>query len=208
MIIDLQYLPSLEYFVSLLQHDNIVIEAHEYYEKQSYRNRCIIQTTNKIDTLSIPVKNGNSKVLIRDLKIEYHQDWIRRHWGAIHSAYGKSPFFEYYSEYFKNIIEKKPDFLFDLNLELLSICLKLLRLEKKIIFTEKYEKNVEGDFRSKIHPKTNFLENGIYQPIAYRQNFGSEFVPNLSILDLLFCQGSQSLKILQSSIVNEQTIIN
>jgi len=67
---------------------------------------------------------------------------------------------------------------------------------------------VESDFRSKIHPKTDFSLNGIYNPIAYRQNFGNEFVPNLSILDLLFCQGSQSLKILQSSLVNEQTTIN
>ncbi|MEA5141597.1 WbqC family protein [Arcicella rigui] len=201
MIIDLQYLPSLEYFACILQQEVITIEAHEYYEKQSYRNRCIIQTTNKIDSLSIPVQNGNKKVLIRDLRIEYHQDWIRRHWGAIHSAYGKSPFFEFYAEYFKNILDKKPDFLFDLNVELLSICLKLLRLEKKITFTEKYEKEVEFDFRGKIHPKRDFSLNGIYQPVAYRQNFGSEFVPNLSILDLLFCQGNQASKILHSSMI-------
>ncbi len=201
MIIDLQYLPSLEYFACILQQEVITIEAHEYYEKQSYRNRCIIQTTNKIDSLSIPVQNGNKKVLIRDLRIEYHQDWQRRHWGAIHSAYGKSPFFEFYAEYFKNILDKKTDFLFDLNFELLSICLKLLRLEKKFIFTEKYEKEVEFDFRGKIHPKRDFSLNGIYQPAVYRQNFGSEFVPNLSILDLLFCQGNQASKILQSSMI-------
>jgi hypothetical protein len=76
-----------------------------------------------------------------------------------------------------------------------------LRLEKKITFTEKYEKVVEDDFRGKIHPKRDFSLNEIYQPVAYRQNFGSEFVPNLSILDLLFCQGNQSLKILQSSVI-------
>ena len=64
MIIDLQYLPSLEYFCALLKHDEIVIEAHEHFEKQSYRNRCRILTTNKVDVLTVPVKNGNSKVLI------------------------------------------------------------------------------------------------------------------------------------------------
>lgn len=199
MTIDLQYLPSLEYFCALLKNEKIIIESHEYFEKQSYRNRCIIQTTNKIDTLTVPVQNGNKKVLIKDLKIDYSQDWNRRHWGAIHSAYGKSPFFEFYSEYFKITLDKKPDFLFDLNVEILTICLKLLRLEKKIIFTENYQKNVETDFRGLIHPKRNYELNNLYQPFSYRQNFGNEFVPNLSILDLLFCQGNQSLSILKES---------
>ena len=201
MTIDLQYLPSLEYFCTLLQHDEIVIEAHEYFEKQSYRNRCIIQTTNKIDTLTVPVQNGNKKVLIRDLKIDYSQDWTRRHWGAIYSGYGKSPFFEYYSEYFKKIVDKKPDFLFDLNLELLTICLKLLRLEKNIIFTKNYEKVVDNDFRGQIHPKRSFEDNKIYKPVSYRQNFGNKFEPDLSILDLLFCQGNQSLSVLKECVI-------
>ena len=201
MTIDLQYLPSLEYFCTLLQHDEIVIEAHEYFEKQSYRNRCIIQTTNKIDTLTVPVQNGNKKVLIRDLKIDYSQDWTRRHWGAIYSGYGKSPFFEYYSEYFKKILDKKPDFLFDLNFELLTICLKLLRLEKNIIFTENYAKIVKNDFRGQIHPKRSFEDNEVYESVVYRQNFGNEFEPNLSIIDLLFCQGNQSLSVLKECII-------
>ena len=204
MTIDLQYLPSLEYFCALLKNDIIVIEAHEYFEKQSYRNRCKILTTNKVDDLTVPVKNGNTKILIKDLRIDYHQDWTRRHWGAIHSAYGKSPFFEFYADYFKKILDKKPDFLFDFNLDLLTICLKLLRLEKTIIFTEEYEKDVENDFRGQIHPKKTYQENQLYQPVKYRQNFGNEFEPNLSILDLLFCQGNQSLKILQESLIIEQ----
>ena len=204
MTIDLQYLPSLEYFCALLKHDTIVVEAHEYFEKQSYRNRCKILTTNKIDVLTVPVKNGNTKVLIRDLRIDYHQDWTRRHWGAIHSGYGKSPFFEFYADYFRILLEKKPDFLFDFNMDLLTICLKLLRLEKTIIFTEKYEKDVENDFRGQIHPKKTYQENQLYQPVKYRQNFGNEFESNLSILDLLFCQGNQALKILQESVIIEQ----
>jgi hypothetical protein len=204
MIIDLQYLPSLEYFCAILPHETITLEVNEYFEKQSYRNRCIIQTTNKIDALTVPVKNGNKKVIIKDLQIDYHQDWTRRHWGAIYSAYGKSPFFEYYGEYFKKVFDKKPDFLFDLNHELLTICLKLLRLEKNIIFTKNYEKTVENDLRGLIHPKTSFAENNLYQPSEYRQNFGSKFEPNLSILDLLFCQGNQALRILQQSVIFEQ----
>lgn len=204
MTIDLQYLPSLEYFCAILKNDEIFIEAYEYFEKQSYRNRCKILTTNRIDTLTVPVQNGNRKVLIQDVKIDYSQDWTRRHWGAIKAAYGKSPFFEFYSEYFKKTIDKKHDFLFDLNLELLTICLKFLRLEKKIIFTKKYYENVENDFRGLIHPKREFKQNNIYQPLAYRQNFGNEFEPDLSILDLLFCQGNQSLSVLKESLIIEQ----
>jgi hypothetical protein len=200
MIIDLHYLPSLEYFACILQHDTITIEAHEYYEKQSYRNRCKILASNKIDILSIPVQNGNSKVLIRDLKIEYRQEWLRRHWGAIYSAYGKSPFFEYYADFFATVFEKKTDFLFDFNLELLTICLKLLKVEKKIIFTEEYQKVAQNDYRGQIHPKRDYALNNIYQPIVYRQNFGNEFEPNLSIIDLLFCQGNQAVKVLEHSI--------
>ena len=199
MTIDLQYLPSLEYFCAILKNEEIIIEAHEYFEKQSYRNRCKILTTNKIDTLTVPVNSGNRKVLIKDIKIDYSQDWTRRHWGAIHSAYGKAPFFEFYSDFFKKMFDKKTDFLFDLNLEILTICLKLLRLEKKIIFTENYQKNVENDCRGLIHPKRDYGLNDLYQPWAYRQNFGNEFEPNLSILDLLFCQGNQSLSVLKES---------
>ncbi len=199
-MIDLHYLPSLEYFTAILNDDIVTIEAKEYYEKQSYRNRCIILTTNKIDTLSIPVLDGNKKVLIRDVRIDYSQDWVRRHWGAIYSAYGKSPYFEYYSDFFKAIFDKKTDFLFDFNLELLTLCLKLLKLNKKIVFTESFEKEAPAMRRGLIHPKRGFEANEFYQPVAYRQNFGNEFVPNLSILDLLFCQGTQALSILKSSV--------
>ena len=102
------------------------------------------------------------------------------------------------------MLDKKPDFLFDLDLELLTICLKLLRLEKKIIFTEYYQKNVENDYRGLIHPKRNYNSNNLYQSSIYRQNFGNEFEPNLSILDLLFCQGNQSLSVLKESLKIEQ----
>lgn len=201
MIIDLHYLPSTEYFARILEHDEIVFEIHEFYQKQSYRNRCEILTSNKIDVLSIPVKQGNSKILVKDVKIDYSQDWVRRHWGAIYSGYGKSPFFEFYSDYFKNIFNKKTDFLVDFNVEMLSICLKFLKVEKKISFSENYKAHLENDFRGQIHPKRIFSEESTYRAKEYRQNFGNEFEPNLSILDLMFCQGNQAKKILQDSII-------
>ncbi len=200
MIIDLHYLPSLEYFACLLAHDSITIETQEHYEKQSYRNRCNILASNRVDVLSIPVVKGNSKIKVQDLRIDYSQDWRRRHWGAISSAYGKTPFFEYYADYFRAVYDKKTDLLYEFNAELLTICLKLLRVEKKIIFTEAYQPVVENDYRGQIHPKRPFIFNNVYQPVAYRQNFGNEFAPNLSIIDLLFCQGNQALSILERSV--------
>ena len=92
--LDLQYLPSLEYFAALLKYDYVYLEANEHYQKQSYRNRCYIRAANKVDLLSVPVLDGRRKVLIRDIRIDYQQGWLKDHWRAITSAYGKTPYFE------------------------------------------------------------------------------------------------------------------
>ncbi|MFN8355757.1 MAG: WbqC family protein [Spirosomataceae bacterium] len=210
LVIELHYLPSLEYFTRLLAHPHVSIEVHEYYQKQSYRNRCYIQTANKVDLLSIPVQEGNRKIPIRDVRIDYQQDWVRRHWGAIYSAYGKASYFEYFSYLFEPVYFKKPVFLFDFNWELLTICLKLLGVDSnKIRLTEKYETadNLTfTDLRSVITPKKQYSERLFYHPVAYRQNFGNEFEPNLSILDLLFCQGKQARTILTQSVIVPSSI--
>lgn len=202
-VIDLHYLPSLEYFACLLRYDTVRLERYEYYEKQTYRNRSRILTSNKIDTLSVPVQEGSSKILIKDLRIDYRQDWVRRHWGAITSGYGKAAFFEFYADRFERVYHQKPVFLFDLNWEMLTICLDFLKIDKsRIIFTEKYEKFDSQeviDLRSVISPKISANFRNYYRPVAYRQNFGNNFEPNLSMLDLLFCHGSQAKAILMQS---------
>jgi hypothetical protein len=204
MIIDLHYFPCLAYFACISKYDTVSIEAHENYVKQSYRNRCFILTANKVVTLSVPVCKSNRKQTIRDVKIDYQQGWLKDHWRTITSAYGKSPFFEYYSPYFKQVLFKKYKFLFDLNFELLTNCLNLLKLEIKVSQTDTYEKGDicnRDDYRGVIHWKEGDLEN-IYRPLPYQQNFGSNFVPNLSILDVLFCEGNHSLSIIRRSLIN------
>ncbi len=201
LLIELQYLPCLEYFTELLQHDTIYLEAWENFQKQSYRNRCAILTTNKIDVLSVPVQKSNSKTLIRDLEIDHSQPWQKIHWRAIQSAYGKAPYYEYFSDYFNALYDKKTRFLWDLNLEALTICLKLLQIEKKVLFTTEYNKEGEipvkmiSDKRSLIHPK----KTGEMAGIRYPQVFGRDFVPNLSIVDLLFNEGPNGKAILKQS---------
>jgi hypothetical protein len=202
LLIDLQYLPCLDYFVQLVHHDTIYLEACENFQKQSYRNRCLILTANKIDLLSVPVLNSNSKTLIREVEIDYTQPWQKVHWRAIQSAYGKAPYFEYFSDYFQKLYDKKPRFLWDLNLEALTVCLTLLRIEKNIQFTTEYNKEAGihvkevSDKRSLIHPKKPVE----MAEIRYTQAFGRQFVPNLSIVDLLLNEGPNGKTLLKTAL--------
>jgi hypothetical protein len=205
VLIDLQYLPSLEYFCHILPFDEVILEGNEHYVKQSYRNRCYLLGSNKTEMLVIPILHGNKKTLIKDVKIDYSQRWSINHWRTISAAYGKSPFFEYYSDYFIQVYEKKHKFLWEFNFDMLTICLKLLRVKKTISQTGNYEKNANltvFDARSTINPKKDLNKASFYNPEPYQQNFGNEFVPNLSIIDLLFCRGNQALEILKKSSQN------
>lgn len=204
VVIDLQYLPCIEYFACLLKYDFVYLEAHEHFQKQSYRNRCKILTANNVATLSVPVLKSSRKQLIRDVQIDYTQKWLSDHWRTISSAYGKAAFFEHYAAFFENIYLRKHVFLFDLNLELLTACLSVLKLKKNIFLTGGYQKYTElhqDDLRSKIHPKAKPEYNNSYKQIPYMQNFGSNFVSNLSIIDLLFCEGPYALNIIRQSLV-------
>ncbi len=202
IIIELHYLPCIEYFGYLSKYKTVFIEKHEHYVKQSYRNRCSIRGANKIEDLIVPVKH-KGKQLITDIEIDYHQKWLGTHTRAIMSAYGKAPFYEYFNEEFLNILRKRHKWLFDLNLELLTICLKLLRMEFEIKFTDDFDKlpkNDQIDVRGLIHPKRKDYEQTNYISFEYSQVFGNNFVGNLSVIDLLFCTGSQSLDIVKNTI--------
>ncbi len=196
MLIESFYLPNIEFFSIIIQHDKIYIEAYENYLKQSYRNRCKVLTANKLVDLIVPVINGNSKEIIKNIRLDDSQNWKRTHIRTLNSAYGKAPFFEYFFDYFQKIYEKKHDFLIDFNTELLTTCLHLMRIKKEIIFTEKFDKFVEDDFRGLFHPKKSIGSSFNYNDIKYTQNFGEEFVPNLSIIDLLMCQGPEAYQYL------------
>ena len=194
----------MAYFACLLQHNEVAIEAHEFFVKQTYRNRCHILTANGKDTLIVPVLHSAPKMPIRDVKIDYSQAWLKRHWGAIVAAYGKAPYFEYFADDFNGIYQKKNAFLFDFNWELLTICLKLLRLKPTIRLTESYQATLEEsqfDALSLIHPKNDAGHNNLQTSVVYQQNFGTEFVPNLSIIDLLMCQGAGATKIIKQSVI-------
>ena len=202
--IELHYLPNVAFFATCLPHHEIWLEAYEHYEKQSYRNRCHILTANGTNALIVPVKHSGSKQLIREVQIEYGQNWVNQHWRTLVAAYGKAPYFEYFADYFLTIFQKNRSFLFDLNLELLTICLKLLQLNPTIRLTERYEPtppNGQFDARTLIHPKKTDLYNLLGVQQVYQQNFGNTFEANLSIIDLLMCQGPQAKTFLKRSII-------
>ncbi len=204
ILLELQYLPNIAYFSALLQAETIIIEQHEFFEKQSFRNRAVIRGPHQAETLSVPVLNSNSKQLIQDVKIDNTQNWQKTHWRTINAAYAKSPYFEFFADYFSPIYTQKQDTLWHLNLQLLTICLKLSKLNPSIQFSENYTKmplNDVLDLRSAIHPKKTIESISFFCPFVYSQNFGNDFVPNLSIIDLLFCKGIDSKMILQKSLI-------
>lgn len=202
-IIELHYFPSVPYIASWVFFDEMVIESKESYIKQSFRNRFRIKTANKVVDLIIPIQKGNSNIPIQEIRIDYNQSWIKNHWGAIQAAYGKAPFFEHYGKEVEELLNRKPKFLFDLNLQILEYLLNILGIHKNILFSQKFEKTYTDsitDLRSIIHPKQHCGKLSFYKPTEYIQVFGNQFVKDLSILDLIFCEGPNAINVIKRSI--------
>lgn len=197
ILLSAAYLAPVEYYTILANSKEILLEGHEYYQKQTYRSRCKISTANGTMDLSIPVDKSGKK-LIRDIRISAHNDWQTHHWRSIESAYSSSPFFEYYSDDIQPFFEKKWVFLWDFNLEIQQVICNLLEINPKIAITDTYKMSATGilDLRDRIHPKKNSLiEIGPYYQV-FEQKYG--FIANLSILDLLFNMGNEAQLIIKN----------
>jgi hypothetical protein len=199
VLVELPYHPPIGFFSQLLGADALWLEGQEHYRKQTYRNRCLILTAQGQQPLTVPVVDGNrsEKVVISALEIDYRQNWIHRHWRTLQTAYGGSPYFEYYADYLHDIYLQKPALLFELNLQFLQFYLRCLRLRLPVHITTTYLPPAQSSFplglldcRDHLTPKVQ-ASSGPDRTSGrpYSQTFGKDFVPGLSILDLLFMQG-------------------
>lgn len=196
------YLPSIEYVSLFLKTEQPKIELFETYQKQSCRTRCNVMTANGVQTLTVPVikVNGNH-TLTKDVEISYKESWQQVHLRCLESAYRKSAFFDYYFPYFEKIYKEKFNTLVELNDYCLKIILKLLKVKKEYLYTEDFEKLTDdNDYRISLSKnEINKIEmKPYYQVFADRHGF----ISNLSVIDLLFNEGNNSIYNVQLTINN------
>jgi len=202
VLIDLHFLPSLEYFCVLLDAEEVVLEQHENFNKQSYRNRCHVLTTQGINRLTIPVTGKHGKTLITDVRIDDRIKWRQQGWRTLESAYANAPYFEHYADALKQELFSECSGLFDFNRRLLSMCLTWLKWDTRISESVSYEKNPgQGilDARNVISAKRGYTYRNYYSPQPYQQVFGSNFAANLSVIDLVFCEGPDATARIRAS---------
>ena len=215
------YFGPIQWYQKLNRYDHCVIEQFDNFQKQTYRNRCRIATANGSQVLTVPVERTEGKCLMRDVRISDHGAWRHLHWNALQSAYGESPFFEFYADDLHPFFERRWTFLLDFNMDITNKLCELLDIHPRLSLTTNYTPSMSGeeeksfgkeektlgedeksreemepfiDFREAIHPK-HPLPDADFAPRPYYQQHAPRhgFQPNLSILDLLFNEGNEAI---------------
>ena len=177
------YFGPVQWYQKLYRAELVEIEQWESFQKQTYRNRCLIATT-----------QGVESSLIKDIRISDHGNWRHLHWNALQSAYGDSPFFDYFQDDIRPFFENKWEFLLDFNEAIRVKMCELIDFQPNVSLTTTYTHSANSDFREAINPKhpapdADFTPKPYYQ--VYQQKHG--FLSNLSILDLLFNMGREGI---------------
>lgn len=192
------YFGPVQWYQKLNRYGLCLLERHDHFVKQTYRNRCLIATTAGTQALTVPTEHGEGgKCCMGDMRVSDHGNWRHLHWNALLSAYGESPFFEYYADDLKPFFTERWENLFDFNLAITRKLCELLDIRPNLQLTDHYtDASALGadDFRDAIRPKKplpdpSFTPTPYYQ--VYQQKYG--FQPNLSILDLLFNEGNEAI---------------
>lgn len=201
VLLSTAYFPPVQWFQKVLLSDRALVEANEHFQKQTFRNRCQIASPGGVQDLVVPIERGVKD--IRSIRISDHGSWRHLHLNAIRTAYGESPFFEYYIDDILPFFERRYDFLFDFNQEITAKMLALLDLGKEPPQPTDHFRTVEeaqaqgiDDFRFCIRPKNAPRDPDFrakeYQQVIFQGSANQKFKPNLSVLDLLFNEGAEA----------------
>ena len=202
IVIHPTYFPSIASFVAIIKSKSVTFEVEDNYQKQTYRNRTYIYGANGKLLLNVPVKySQKNRQFYRDVKISNEENWQEQHWKSLQSDYRSSPFFEFYEDELKPIFNKEHEFIIDLNFQSLNIILDCLQLECDFSKTTKFCKDLKDqtDYRYLV----NARKESDYNFDQYTQVFNNKhgFISNLSILDLLFNEGPNTLNYLKSQVL-------
>ncbi|MCF2593353.1 WbqC family protein [Bacteroides caecigallinarum] len=206
IILGSAYLAPVSYFAALYSCRKAYIERYDHYMKQTYRNRCVIASADGPLALTIPVeKSAEGKCAMKDIRVSEHGNWRHVHRNAFVAAYKQSPFFDYYADEFNAFFDRKYEFLYDFNMELTQWLCEQIDIQPELVPTTEYMDDGEGiiDLREAIHPKKSAEDsNSFCRPLPYYQVFDSRhgFLPDLSIVDLLFNMGPESLLVLRDCV--------
>ena len=198
------YFGPIQWYQKLYRYDHCLIEQYDSYQKQTYRNRCLIATANGVQALTVSVEHSpltsHHSPLVKDFRISDHNQWRRVHWNALQSAYSESPFFDYYADDLHPFFERKYNFLIDFNEAIRQKICELIDIQPSVEYTSEYISAISPqtsditDYRNVIHAK-HPQPDDTFEAKRYWQVFQHKhgFLPNLSILDLLFCMGPESV---------------
>jgi hypothetical protein len=202
LIIDNQPFPCICYIKELIKYEHIKIEKYDTFQKMTFRNRYIISGANGVMNLTIPLKGGREqKTLMKDVRIDNSMNWRIKHLRSLTSAYSNAPYFEFYYQDLQKLIFTKEEFLFPFNIKILDWLCNTLKIIAELGVTESFVGYYEAaaDYRNYFLPKS-FQKNEFDTVPHYSQVFEDRlgFQPNLSIIDLILCQGPNAMQLLKT----------
>lgn len=201
-ILPTAYFGNLEYFWYFVKNNKVTIDLGETYVKQSYRNRSEIYGANGKLNISIPVvRPHGAKSKTNQITFSDAENWKKNHWKSIESAYRRTPFYEFYIDQIHDIFFTEHDTLTDLNIALTQHLINKLGIDCELILVHNSPKFIENDLRLTLSPK----KESTFKSPHYIQTFSDRnpFIKNLSILDILFNEGPNSICILESCYLNK-----